>query len=276
MLPVLIVISFELLFYQLIEMHFKDKVVLITGTGSGIGAATAEHFAKLGAKLVLVDINVDTLNDTVVKIKSLTNVEPLVLKNDVTTDAKQIIDKTISFFGQLDILVNNVGRSGLGGIETVTLQQYEDIMNLNVRSMFTLTKLAVPFLIKTKGNIINVSCFGGIRPLPNFLVYCMSKTMVDQFTRCIALELAPKGVRVNSVNPGAIVTNMYQTCSLKQEAYQQFLIDLNSAHPLGRVGAAGEVASSIVFLANDKKSSFVTGTLLSVDGGRAISHAVNK
>lgn len=251
-------------------MNFTGKVILITGCGSGIGAATTEHFARLGGSLVLVDINADSLISTVTKLTSLFFRNPLQIVADVTIDAQKIIIDTINHFGQLDVLVNNVGRSGLGGIESVTLQQYDDIMNLNVRSMFRLTKVAIPYLLQTKGNIINVSCFGGIRALPNFLVYCMSKSTVDQFTRCLALELAAKGVRVNSVNPGAIVTNMYQTCNIQTGAYQKFLIDLNNAHPMGRVGAASEVAATITFLASDL-GSFITGTTLGIDGGRAIT-----
>jgi len=127
--------------------------------------------------------------------------------------------------------------------------------------------LAVPHLVKTKGNIVNVSSVNGVRSFPNVLAYCMSKSAVDQFTRCVSLELAPKGVRVNSVNPGVVVTNLLTRQGMSEEDYAKFLEKTKFTHALGRPGTVEEVAKAIVFLASDD-ASFTTGESLLIDGGR--------
>ena len=251
-------------------MAFQGKVVLITGASSGIGAETAVHFSKLGAFLALVGRNVEKLNE-VVKRSTVDGVKkPLAIVADLTVDTQKIIDNTIDYFGKLDVLVNNAGK-GLGGsIETTTLVQYSEIMDLNVRSVFSLTQLAIPYLEKTKGNIVNVSSVAGLRSFANATVYCISKAALDQFTRCVALDLAPKGIRVNSVNPAVIETNFHLNLGMTAEQYQAYLESCKATHALGRHGKSEEVAEAIAFLASDKSASFLTGTLLPVDGGKAI------
>lgn len=251
-------------------MDFKGKVILITGASSGIGAGTAEYLATLGATLVLTGRNAENLNKVAEKCTPTSGApEPLQIVADITKeeDAKQIIAKTIETFGHLNVLVNNAGIIGRGTIETTTLEQYDEIMNTNVRSVYHLTILATPHLIATKGNIVNVSSVNGIRSFPGVLAYNMSKSALDQFTRCVALELAPKGVRVNSVNPGVIVTEIHLRGGMDEAMYQQFLEHSKSTHALGRAGNVNEVASAIAFLASDL-ATFVTGTQLPVDGGR--------
>lgn len=249
---------------------FVNKVVVITGASSGIGAGTAEYLATKGAWLVLVGRNVENLKSVSAKCLPTHGApEPLQIIADVTVeaDAKRIIDETIRKFQKIDVLVNNAGILGRGSIETATLEQYDNIMNCNVRSIFHLTQLAVPHLIASKGNIVNVSSVNGMRSFPGVLAYNMSKAAVDQFTQCVALELADKGVRVNSVNPGVIVTNIHKRGGMDEEAYAKFLEHSRTTHALGRPGSVNEVAESIAFLASDS-ASFITGALLPVDGGR--------
>ncbi|KAK2160405.1 hypothetical protein LSH36_134g05023 [Paralvinella palmiformis] len=155
----------------------------------------------------------------------------------------------------------------LGSIENTSLAQYDRVMSANIRSIYHLTMIAVPHLIKTKGNIINVSSIGGLRAFPGLLAYDVSKCAVDQFTRCVALELAPKQVRVNAVNPGVIVTELQKRGGLDAEAYNEFLERSKETHALGRPGQPEEVARTIAFLASDD-ASFITGVSLPVDGGR--------
>lgn len=255
-------------------MDFKGKVVLITGASSGIGAGTAEHFAKRGATLSLIGRNEENLNSVALKCSASTANDkdipkPLTIVADVTceTDVQRIIDQTLTKFGRLDVLVNNAGIIKKGTIETAALADFDIVMNTNVRSMFQLTQLAVPHLISTKGNIVNVSSVNGIRSFPGVLVYNMSKAAVDQFTRCIALELASKGVRVNSVNPGVILTEIHKRGGQSDEEYEKFLEHSKTTHALGRVGNVDEVASTIGYLASDA-ASFVTGVQIPVDGGR--------
>ena len=194
---------------------------------------------------------------------------PILIKGDlgVEGDTKLILDKTISEFGRIDILVNNAGVLEMGSIENSSLDQYDRVMNVNLRAVYHLTMLAVPHLIKTQGNIVNVSSVNGIRSFPGVLAYNISKAGLDQFTRCVALELAPKGVRVNSVNPGVIITELQKRGGLNDEAYANFLERSKQTHALGRPGNVDEVAKAIVFLASDD-ASFTTGCNLPVDGGR--------
>lgn len=183
-------------------MAFSGKVVIITGASSGIGAEAARDFSKLGANLVIVGRNIENLQK--VASECVDPEKVLAVQADVTSaeGPKKIIDEALRKFGQIDVLVNNAGILETGTIENTSLEQYDRVMNTNIRSIYALTMLAVPHLIKTVGNIVNVSSVNGIRSFPGVLAYNISKAAVDQFTRCVALELAPKQVRVNSVNPG--------------------------------------------------------------------------
>uniref|UniRef100_A0A6B2EIC2 Putative tropinone reductase 2 n=1 Tax=Phlebotomus kandelakii TaxID=1109342 RepID=A0A6B2EIC2_9DIPT len=253
-------------------MAFEGKVVLITGASSGIGFGTAELFSREGAKLAISGRNEERLRETLGKCKAPTSGRShVIIKGDVTNeeDAKKIINNTIAHFGQLDVLVNNAGILESGSIEETSLEQYDKIMNTNVRSLYHLTMLAVPHLIKTKGNIVNVSSVAGTRSFPNVLAYCMSKSAVDQFTKCTALDLAPKQVRVNAVNPGVIVTDIHKRAGMDDKAYAEFLEKGKATHALGRVGTVDEVAEGIVFLASDR-ASFITGANLPICGGRHV------
>jgi NAD(P)-dependent dehydrogenase (short-subunit alcohol dehydrogenase family) len=141
------------------------------------------------------------------------------------------------------------------------------MMNINLRSVFYLMQKCVPFLAETKGNIVNVSSVTGPRSFPGVLAYCVSKSAVDQLTRCSALELAEKGVRVNAVNPGVVVTNIHKRGGMNDEGYEKFLEHSKTTHPLGRVGEPAEIAELILFLASDK-ASWITGATYEIDGGR--------
>lgn len=248
---------------------FSGKVVLITGASSGIGAATAEYLAKSGASLALVGRNVENLQKTVESCQKVKkDVQCASIQADVTKDAKLIVDTTVKQFGRIDVLVNNAGILGYGSVIDADVEQFDSIINTNLRSVFELTKLAVPYLIESKGNIVNVSSVAGLRSFAGALTYCISKAALDQFTQCTALDLAPKGVRVNSVNPGVIITDIHKRGGgMSEEAYKQYLEHSKTTHALGRVGNASEVASAIAFLASDG-ASFITGALLPIDGGK--------
>lgn len=248
-------------------MDFNGKVVLITGASSGIGASTAQEFAKLGAQLVLVGRNVEKLKETAEKCPN--NNIHLQIQADMCNekDVERILNETVAKFNRLDILVNAAGVIENGSIENTSLEQFDHLMNTNVRSLYQLTMLAVPELKKTKGNIINISSVCGLRAFPNVLAYNISKSAVDQFTRCVALELASHGVRCNSVNPGVIVTELHKRGGMDEEAYAKFLEHCKVTHALGRAGEVEEVSGVICFLASDM-ASFITGVNMPVDGGR--------
>lgn len=248
-------------------MSFAGKVILITGASSGIGAATAKHFAGLGATLALAGRNMENLKQ--VASDCSTKSIPLLLTAELTNEKENqsIIDKTIEHFGKLDVLVNNAGILESGSIENTNLDQYDRLMNVNVRSIYQLTMQAVPHLIKTKGNIVNVSSVNGIRAFPGVLAYCVSKAAVDQMTRCVALELAAKEVRVNCVNPGVTITELHKRSGMNSDQYEAFLKRSLETHALGRPGKPEEVARTIAFLAGSDSSN-ITGASIPVDGGR--------
>ena len=247
----------------------QDKVAIITGASSGIGRATAHLFARNGAKVVAVGRNGKELNALRDEIQP-NNGSFKVQLADVreTTQVERIINDTAEAFGKIDILINAAGIIQNGSIETTTLDDWDKMMNINLRSLFYLIQKSVPHLEKTKGNIVNVSSVAGTRAFPNVLAYCVSKAGVDQLTRCAALELAAKNIRVNAVNPGVVVTNLHKRGGMEDADYQNFLKNSKKTHPLGRVGEASEVAELIYFLASDS-ASWITGVTYSIDGGRA-------
>ncbi|XP_014101139.2 uncharacterized oxidoreductase TM_0325-like [Bactrocera oleae] len=249
-------------------MSLAGKVVIVTGASSGIGAATAEAFAKQGSKVVLVGRNETNLKATEAACKAANSkAELLSFIADVTVDAERIINTTIEKFGQLNVLVNNAGVGERGSILDIDVDHFDRILNTNLRAVFLLTKFAAPHLVKTQGNIVNVSSVAGLRSFPGGLVYCTSKAALDQFTRCNALDLAPMNVRVNAVNPGVIITDIHRRSGWSEAEYATFLEHSKSTHALGRVGDANEVADAILFFASDS-SSFITGATLPIDGGK--------
>lgn len=250
-------------------MSFAGKVVLITGASSGIGAATAIHFAQHGALLALTGRNAQNLNAVSEKCKIEHSNKPFTITGELTNEAdvKNIIDSVIKHYNKLDILVNSAGILSNGSIENITLEQYDRMFNTNVRSLLHITMLAVPHLIQTKGNVVNVSSVAGLRSFPGVLSYCMSKAAIDQFTRCVALELSSKQVRVNAVNPGVVITNLHKSSGMTDEQLKKFFENSKQTHALGRTGDVSEVAKAIAFLASDD-ASFLTGVTLPVDGGR--------
>jgi NAD(P)-dependent dehydrogenase (short-subunit alcohol dehydrogenase family) len=247
--------------------EFQDKVAIVTGATSGIGRATAIAFSRAGAKVAITGRREQELRKTATQMRK-EDVE--VITADVTTEdgRKRIVRETLSRLGGIDILVNSAGIIGSGTIENTTLKQWDEMLDINVRSVFHLTQLALPSLIKRKGNVVNISSVAGMRSFPNVSAYCVSKAAVDQLTRCASLELAAKGVRVNAVNPGVVVTNLHRSSGMDESTYAKFLERSKKTHPIGRVGTPEEVAQLVPFLASER-ASWITGVTYSIDGGRA-------
>src|SRR5215471_18964741 len=251
----------------------NQRVILVTGATSGIGRAVTERFAQSGARIVAVGRNRAVLDEVDRAISAAGGV-PLSVAIDVTveSEAQRAIDTTIQELGRLDVLVNAAGHISSGSIEDTSLNAWDAMMNVNLRAVFYLMKMAAPHLIRSRGNIVNVSSVTGLRSFPGVLAYCVSKAGVDQLTRCAALELAAKGVRVNAVNPGVVVSGLHRSGGMNDEAYGAFLEHSKTTHPLGRVGEANEVAALIRFLASEQ-ASWITGVTMSIDGGRALTCA---
>uniref|UniRef100_A0A095BZ75 Tropinone reductase 2 n=1 Tax=Schistosoma haematobium TaxID=6185 RepID=A0A095BZ75_SCHHA len=241
--------------------------------------ATAILFAKLGACVALVARDKSRLEETRQACIQISHPdvyekhkEPfLCIEADLAEpcEVEKAYRLAINHFHQLDILVNNAGCMIRDTVESFNATEYEHMMKVNVTAAITLTNLAIPDLSASKGSIVNVSSVCGKRSFPGVMSYCISKAALDQFTKCTALDLAPKGIRVNSVNPAVIVTELHRRSGMSENDYEKFLSRANETHALGRTGTVEEVARAIAFLSSSA-SSFTTGNLLMVDGGRSI------
>ena len=251
------------------QKQFTGKVAFVTGATSGIGQACALAFAAAGANVVCVGRKEDALREVEQKIRDL-GAEPLTIQADLAHEgeAERAVNHAVNIFGGIDVLVNAAGHLSSGTIENTKLAAWDEMMNVNVRASFVLMQKALASLIDRRGNIVNVSSVTGLRAFPGVLAYCVSKAALDQLTRCASLELAAKGVRVNAVNPGVVVTEIHKRGGMSEEAYTAFLEHSKSTHPLGRTGRPEEIAALVLFLASDD-ASWITGATYSIDGGRA-------
>jgi len=252
----------------------SGKVAIITGSSSGIGLAVAEKLAAHGTKVTLSGRNLDGLAEAKKKCiaAGLKEGDVCTVAGEITDEhtRERLVAETVKQFGKIDILVNNAGASPLSSVAmgNATLQTFDKVFDINVRALVDLTMKAVPHLIKTKGNVVNVASVGGIRPVPNFIFYCMAKSSVEMFSRCLAQELGPQGVRVNTVSPGLIRTNLPASAGLSKEAAKNvFDSDMSKKRQvIGRVGEPEDIANLIGFLVSDA-ASFVTGSNYVSDGG---------
>jgi NAD(P)-dependent dehydrogenase (short-subunit alcohol dehydrogenase family) len=251
------------------DSELKNKIALVTGASSGIGRATALKFVAAGARVALVGRDAEALEAVAAEVAKGGG-EAFAVAADVTRepDAERAVAETVGRFGGLDVLVNAAGGLLSGTVETTTLSAWDAMLDVNLRAVFHLMQLSIPHLEIRGGNIVNVSSVTGLRAFPGVLAYCVSKAGVDQLTRCAALELAGKKIRVNAVNPGVVRTQVHRRGGMSEEAYTAFLEHSRTTHPLGRVGEAEEVAELILFLASER-AAWITGATYSIDGGRA-------
>jgi len=249
-------------------MGFDGKAVLVTGATSGIGRAAVLKFAAAGARVALVGRNADALEATRAAMGQ-GGAGAVAIRADVTReeDVTRAVDGAVSALGGLDVVVCGAGVIGTGSIENTTADLWDQMMAVNVRSVFRLVQRALPSLVVRKGNVVVVSSVNGQRAFPNVLAYCCSKAAVDQLVMCTSLELAPKGVRINAVNPGVTRTNLHRRSGMSEADYAAFVERSRTTHPIGRIGEPEEVADMIFFLASDQ-AAMITGNCVFVDGGR--------
>lgn len=243
-------------------MKLKDKVAIVTGSTSGMGRATAELFAREGAKVVVVGRSEERAKEVVDKIKSEGN-EAIYVIADMSdmNQVKNIFDKTIETYGTVDILFNNAGMLSITPLMELSFEEWNKIFAVNVTSALYLAQLCAPIMKKKgKGVIINTSSVAGAHAHHGTTAYVTSKHALCGLTKCMAWELGPE-IRANAILPGAIMTAMLE--SVGGEAAVPHLIE---GSPLKRVGQPEEIATAALFLASDD-SSFVTGQLIRVDGG---------
>jgi NAD(P)-dependent dehydrogenase (short-subunit alcohol dehydrogenase family) len=252
--------------------ELAGRVAVVTGASSGIGAATAVTLAAAGATVLAVGRDRAALDRTIGALQGGGQAEAYDADLLDPEAPGRVVARALDRFGALDILVNAAGIIASGTIETTTDEAWERMMALNVTAPFRLMRAATPALVERKGSIVNVSSVTGLRSFPGVLAYCVSKAAVDQLTRCAALELAPRGVRINAVNPGVVVTNLHRRSGMAEEQYAAFLERSRETHPLGRPGKATEIADLIAFLVSPR-ACWITGETVSVDGGRHLTCA---
>jgi NAD(P)-dependent dehydrogenase (short-subunit alcohol dehydrogenase family) len=258
-------------------MRLSAKRILVTGGGSGIGRAMAVRFAVEGAQVAITGRNSATLGETarLAREASGRDVVPIEADHLVGVDNERSIDQAVRELGGLDVLVNNAGVIGFDGVLEPRPDEFRRLIETNLFAPYALTRHAVPHLVASAASgrdacILNVSSVASLRPYPGLLGYCTSKAALDMLTQAAAIELAPKRVRVNAINPGVVVTNLHRNAGLDEERYRAFLDKSRVTHPIGRPGTADEVAALAAFLVSDE-ASWITGGRYSIDGGRALT-----
>jgi NAD(P)-dependent dehydrogenase (short-subunit alcohol dehydrogenase family) len=249
-------------------MRLRDKIAVVTGIGAGIGEAIAIRFAAEGAKLVLADIQEAAGNRTLGKVKDL-GANAVFVNADISKEAsaREISAAALSSFGGIDILVNNAADFTQIGVEKAELADWQRVLGVNVIGTALVAKFAIPHMKAKGGSIVNVASMSGLIGQPEFATYNASKGAVITMTKCMALDLAPHKIRVNSVCPGCILTSAsYREIARLGLTFEQWRDTVAPMHMLNRLGEPREVADAVLFLASDE-SSFITATHLMVDGG---------
>ncbi|CAM3313506.1 3-oxoacyl-ACP reductase [Pseudomonas floridensis] len=246
--------------------RFTEKVVLVTGAGSGIGEATAKRFAREGAKVVLVGRNEEKLNKVVAQLEGEGH---LVRATDVAdlSDVEALFKQVASQFGRLDVLVNNAGIVKSGKVTELEVQDWKELMSVDLDGVFYCTRTAMPALIASKGNIVNVSSVSGLGGDWGMSFYNAAKGAITNFTRALAMDHGADGVRVNAVCPSLTRSELTEDMLDNQALMAKF----KERIALGRAAEPEDIGDVIAFLASDD-ARFVTGVNLPVDGGLSASN----
>ena len=243
--------------------RLNGKVAVVTGGGSGIGRAVAERFAKEGAHVVIAGREEQPPQGTAAADGKISYVVGDITK---TETIEEIVRTVQDKFGRLDILVNNAGWCPVQPITEITIEDYDRAFGLDVRAVVDMTVHALPLILQSKGTILNLSSTGATHPAANLSMYVGAKAAIENFTRAWAIELAPKGVRVNALAPGAIRTNIWNVTDLSPEAAKAHEDGIAAGIPMGRFGRPEEVANVALFLVSDE-ASYVSGSVYGITGG---------
>ena len=243
--------------------RLNGKVAIVTGGGSGIGRAIAQRFAQEGAHVVIAGRKEQPLQETAAADGKISYVVGDVTR---TETIEKIIDTVQEKYGRLDILVNNAGWCPVQPITEITIEDYDRAFDLDVRAVVNMTIHALPLILQSKGTILNLSSTGATHPAANLSMYVGAKAAIENFTRSWAIELAPKGVQVNALAPGAIRTNIWNVTDLSPEAAKAHEDGIAAGIPMGRFGRPEEVANVAAFLVSHE-ASYVSGSIYGVTGG---------
>lgn len=238
----------------------EGKVAVVTGGTRGIGYAIVEKFLENGAQVILFGSREETVNKALETLrKKYSKVDGFYPKLTDEKELSSVFQQIKDTYGHIDILVNNAGISSKTKLEDYTEEEYDKVSDLNIKSVFTCSKVILPYLKETKGVILNTSSMVSIYGQPSGVMYPTSKFAVNGMTKSLARELAPFGIRVNAIAPGIIETDIVR--SLPKEMIEPLIQTI----PLGRIGKPEDIANAFVFLASDM-ASYISGVVLSVDG----------
>lgn len=248
-------------------MKLKDKVAVITGAGSGIGRHCAYEFAKNGAKVVVADINESGAEETVQQIEK-DGGEAVVFKVDVSNpeSVEELVKFTLKTYSKVDVLVNNAAIQINKTVDDMSFEEWTWQMTINVGGIFLCSKLFLPYLRETKGNIVSMSSVNSFFVEPMCAGYCATKSAIVGLTKAMAIDHGHEGVRVNCILPGYIDAGLAEGYFQSQPDPAQARMDAGKLHALWRIGRPDEVGKAAVFLASED-ASFVTGSSMVVDGG---------
>jgi NAD(P)-dependent dehydrogenase (short-subunit alcohol dehydrogenase family) len=249
----------------MMDMKLREKVAIITGAGAGIGKATAILFSKKGAKVCCNSLSKSALR-VVEKINNA-NGEAIFVQADISIEkqAKLIIEKTVETYGKIDILFNNAGIVLGGAIDTISTEDWDRTMAVNVRGIYLVSKYAIPYLKKTQGVIVNNASSVAFKGVPNRAAYTASKGAVLSMTRAMAADYIDDKIRVNAICPGTTESpSLEQRIKDRGGNYEEVRAQYIARQRLGRLGKPEEIAEGVLFLTTNE---FCTGVSLLVDGG---------
>jgi NAD(P)-dependent dehydrogenase (short-subunit alcohol dehydrogenase family) len=248
--------------------RLTEKVALVTGAGSGIGASIAETLASAGARVFATDHNEATVRATAERIRATGGrVDALVLDVTDETGCADIGDKVTTDAGTLDILVNNAGIGHVGTLVTTGGADLDRLYGVNVRGVFNVSKVFLPGMLeRRRGSIVNMASVGGVVGIRDRLAYCTTKFAVVGLTKSMALDHAASGVRVNCICPGRVETPFVAARLTEYPDPERAYREMSGSQSLGRMGRPEEIAAAALYLSSDE-AAFVTGSALMIDGG---------
>lgn len=250
-------------------MKLSGQVAIVTGGGSGQGRATSLLFAQEGANLVVADMNLSGAEETARLINQNEGGQATAVQTDVTqaNDAQSMVETALTKYGRVDILINNAGMTLFKGIDDTTEEDWDRIVDTNLKGVFLCCKAAIPAMRKSGGgSIVNIASVAGLMGMPQHFAYCAAKAGVIHFTKSLALDHGPENIRINCICPGGVLTPMLGE-----------VIDITNAaqvdrvarqHALGRIADPEEIGRVSLFLCSSD-ASFMTGAAVTVDGGIA-------